>query len=332
MPVSRPFVAQKRMWEAQQEQLASQAAGERAAATSTYASRRRARESANAAQSATAAVAPTRNMAPVAPVAVPGVTPSGQASTMLGAMQGTAETPTGAPVPWMAASERAAGDTRAPSWAAGQQIAADAVAPIGLQATASDQGRTMLGAMGGDTPNPMTPEEITAARNAATEKDLQGKIDSEWAAINERLGAGLDDSLSGMRANTAQQQRRAAEVNAMMGGGVGGGFGATMANLGAQGAMNEGTIRADYANKVVQTKMAYLDRLMADAQRAQDRSLQERISQMQADLAREQAELGYASDAASTQALADALGTVDAEDQRTAMDSLDLVTRDKEGR
>lgn len=287
------------------------AAATRDAASQTYASRledRTATAQAEGAQAAAARpVAAPQPMAPIAPLPVIAPAQGGQALNKMFAGEGVAENSMGNVIPFQTAASRfaAAGGAAAVRQSPGT-MAADVHLPYGMQAPMSEQGRTMAESLGAGVGAEMTPEEKAAAVEAGNLSDTQGRIDDEWAAINERMGAGLNDSLGGMRANTSMQQRRAAEVNAMMGGGVGGGFGATMANLGAQGALGEGQIRADYANKVVQTKMAYLDRLMADAQRAQDRSLTERISNMQAELQREMAELGYASDAESSQAMLDA--------------------------
>jgi hypothetical protein len=103
--------------------------------------------------------------------------------------------------------------------------------------------------------------------------DIYGEMMSDHAGT-------LDELMQQTYADESRAGRRAAEMNAAMGRGVsGGGFASGQAQV-AMGGMNaRQQAKLQHAQKGIELKMAYLDRLYQQAEKDKDRALQRELQE-----------------------------------------------------
>ncbi len=118
--------------------------------------------------------------------------------------------------------------------------------------------------------NPKTPDETAPGWD---------EVRDQWTDILDTHDKGLDDVMQGISADESRNARRSAEMNANMGGAVGGNFqsGQIQAQLG--GSLLRSQARQEHTSRGLELKMTYLQRMMEEAMREGDRDLQWQIQQ-----------------------------------------------------
>ncbi len=155
----------------------------------------------------------------------------------------------------------------------------------------------------GQTPSPETPAE--------TPIDYQQRFDDEWSGIQDQHNAGLGGMLEGTYADEANAARRSSEMNAAMGGGVGGAFAGGQAQVALGGMQQRLGARNEHLKQGLEMKMSVLQRYLQQAEQEKDRDLQ-RWLQTEADkTAMELAEMGYESEESQNQAMADSVNSAE---------------------
>jgi hypothetical protein len=136
---------------------------------------------------------------------------------------------------------------------------------------------------------------------------LQDQASQMWADMLTQSDQGLNDTIKGTYADEALNQRRNAEMNAAAGGGVGGAFIGGMAQAQIGGEQARVNARSQHTKDQLNMKMAYLDKLIRQAEASNDRDLQREL-QAEADNTQIQlASMGMQQSTAEMQAQADAM-------------------------
>jgi hypothetical protein len=130
-------------------------------------------------------------------------------------------------------------------------------------------------------PNAIEGAQSERESETAGTDDRMNEIRDMWADILAGQQAGLQDTMYGIDADEARNARRAANINAEMGGSVGGGFqgGQIQAQLGGTVARSQARAAAD--KQALTMKMSFLDNMMQMAEAENNRELQEWLQSQQ---------------------------------------------------
>lgn len=111
----------------------------------------------------------------------------------------------------------------------------------------------------------------------AEAQGFQSDANKTWADMLSSSNQMQNDALRSTYADEAQNERRAAEANAMGGGAIGGGFAAGQAQAQLGGTQQRLDVRQKFAGQQLNMKAAYLQTLIKQAEASKDRNLQREL-------------------------------------------------------
>jgi hypothetical protein len=132
------------------------------------------------------------------------------------------------------------------------------------------------------TPTPTTPDPTQNIPNLYTnigEPDIKGM----WQDLMTQHGGSLQSALASVDQRAAGEGRRAAEINAMAGGGLGGGFAGLMQQSNLSGRQMELDARTQHSRQGIELRQTMLQDLFRQAESARDRTSMEKIQNMMAE-------------------------------------------------
>ncbi len=167
-------------------------------------------------------------------------------------------------------------------------------------------------------------DDVDVTREGSGEEgpiDYQQRFDDLWGEIQGQHEAGLSGILEGTYADEANASRRANEMNALSGGGMGGAFAGGQAQVALGGMQQRQQARNEHLKQGLQMKMTVLQRYLDQAENEKDRDLQEWLQTEADKTAMELAQMGYQAQSEQNEAIAEGMDAQNANAGGTNYDS-----------